>query len=676
MDPNASGQKLPPSPDELAKAIPAIHPDNVPKPDPVPETPADPKLIQPELPKVTIAEEAATFQAPLPVDQPPSPAAEEPPYQMPEPAGETRFSWWPLVTLLGMGMGVAVGFLIAQVKGTPAPTTDGPKEDPPIPPGLAASIPKELIGKQGFDKLKTMLDLTQKAGGSTHIPVYLNAVLDWPEKEYRELGVALIATKWAEMDPLAAVSHAADEVKDPHVRDALMEKAFPAWARQEPEAAYRGSLEYREVFGNELALDSLRAAAATSPAETFSLASTISEVHFREEALREVTTIWARQEPLDCSRKVARLPTGRLRSSLMEITATQWAKQDPQLAMAWVRNEAEGDPRDRALASIVAQVGWENPSRAISLIKGLEIGRSREWAIQKFAPIWGEQDIEAATRWLESLPNDEAKLAAHLELGERWIEKDVRNAATYAANLNDEFLKETLLYKACQTWGRQDPNLAMAWARRLPEPYKLDAIESILSVWAETSPKAAAVYLDTLKMNDYRKSFVETVAISWARSHPKGAADWLDQLPSGSYENWVLGKIASAWMEEDLAAASSWILTFRNFATRDSAIKQIVFRLAKHDPRNALVWSSRISKSSLKNSQMREIFKEWFKQDKKEALEALDKSSLSYSDKQMLRDLVMPKPKPPVVPPEVTIPGQIPTQPGNRLPQLNGGIQR
>jgi|GEM_PF-2565431 len=184
----------------------------------------------------------------------------------------------------------------------------------------------------------------------------------------------------------------------------------------------------------------------------------------------------------------------------------------------------------QSLLTGMAQAGAYNS--ALQLLSGLDIEADTKAELNRMVvSAWAIYEPQAALQWLEAQP-EEFKAATLNGLGDALSEADPQVMVTFAAAQTGT-VRESLLLPAFKQWLETDPAEAAAWLSAMPlqkdfdpiisematspsllqgqvgealkwagriqdQELRLNAVTSILSVFKQQDPQAAAAYLRSL----------------------------------------------------------------------------------------------------------------------------------------------------------------------------------
>lgn len=342
----------------------------------------------------------------------------------------------------------------------------------------------------------------------------------------------MVIQNWAQSDPQAALN-AALQLKDPSGRALAVNAAVSSWARSDPTAALRYAIGVEDPTARADILRTISMNPTGNRQDLFNavLESMPAGDNFRQ-AVSGILSNWARDNPSEAAAAVMQLAPSSVFSQAASQVASEWARTGKKEdVLEWVRQLPEGEGRRSAYASLFSQWSGQDPIKALAALNALPPA-DRKGAAQSFSAGWSRKDPEAVLRWSASL---------------------------------------------------QDAN-----ERR-------DVIRAAVQQWANTSPEAAAKYVQTLAESE-RGSAVQAVVDRWASKNAEAAAAWLSGQPAG--------------------------------ASKDSALAALTRKIAVEDPETAIAWASTISDSKARSRQLENLARDWMRQDATAARQWISTSDL------------------------------------------------
>lgn len=326
----------------------------------------------------------------------------------------------------------------------------------------------------------------------------------------------LLYGAWAEVDPLAALSHAR---RMGPAGEAARRQVLQGWASYAPAAAAEWFQENKAQFSPE------------QPPGNGSGAAT---------------------ERMNAAAVIGRA----------------WAKEDASAALAWATS-LDGDFA-RSVDAVISEVAREDPRKAVRLADGLESGGGTK-AREAIATQWGSTDFAAANSWIKTLPSAEQDLMRSRALSALAV-SDPRAAAKEFDQMSDGADKERGVAELMKNWGAGDFHEAERWlAVQESDSVKKAGIESLIAEVSVADSASAKVIIDSVTPGPARDGALAAYIRSSAPNQPQSLLVLVDGI-SNDADRWQsLAWVMSRWKQEDPEAAESYLK--ENFSDEGNAIR-------------------------------------------------------------------------------------------------------
>jgi len=252
-----------------------------------------------------------------------------------------------------------------------------------------------------------------------------------------------------------------------------------------------------------------------------------------------------------------------------------------------------------------------DPARAAELADRLESWTAKRDLLGVVMPAWGQQDPEAAAAWgAQFQQRTEGTLAQRNTALHYAVVGMVTRDPERAEQLTWEYLHEegwgghprTTPLAAVRVLAKSNPAAALAWAEKIQlEPYRVDALRSVLRGWAEQDPEAARAALAGRTEEGFRATFARDLAEGWAHRDPAAAAEFAKAIPDARTRLMALALVACEMSRTDpreaaalcsLAAplnAGKWHEQMRRV---EQAVSRVAEAYARRDPQAAARWAA------------------------------------------------------------------------------------
>lgn len=229
----------------------------------------------------------------------------------------------------------------------------------------------------------------------------------------------------------------------------------------------------------------------------------------------------ANKDPALAMARLSVLPIGSARLDLEGSIAEVRAKTDFDGALEWALGQSDPAHRNYTFMRVSSQLATEDPRRFLQLMHEHGIP-ARSANVGSYEMEWdGHGRGMGHGRDTTHVTGDAVKRLAKVSPGE---------ALAYAAALGaaDHFVVEPI----ASVWISRNPIEAAAWVAELPAGSSMrnmvghNAIEGVL----DSSPQAAATFLSEIGLSETDPSLALLVAMSWSAKDPGAAANWVQSI--------------------------------------------------------------------------------------------------------------------------------------------------
>ena len=260
---------------------------------------------------------------------------------------------------------------------------------------------------------------------------------------------------------------------------------------------------------------------------------------------------------------------GRGGGGAASIIAGEWAKQDPDAALAWAQNLKGGENRG-AVSSVLEQVAQNDPKKAASMLPGID-ERERANASAAIAREWAVKDWGGAEAWINGLPAEERDDAFSSAV-RGLAATDPQLAASKFAALPEGRSRDQAAEEIATALGRDNPRAGIDWVMSNgSQDAQQEAIRPLMMNLARSNDGGARQVIDTLPAGEVRDRAVSTYVFSNISSNPKEVISVAETIADERSRERTLQMSAARWLSEDRPAAEQYI---QNSTTFDAETKQ------------------------------------------------------------------------------------------------------
>ncbi len=436
---------------------------------------------------------------------------------------------------------------------------------------------------------------------------------------------SMIANRWAEQDPAAAMEWAR-QLPASRDRDTAFQSVITIIAGADPDAALRYAQEVDGESARRNALSAVaRQVATTDPLRALELCRDLPVSMRASVASSGVIYELARSDPAAAAAFIEELPSGVVHQNGLHYQLAEGsAAVDVEGAIAWARDLPEGELKRSAVTAVSDIWAGSDPRRALEYADSLA-GPLREQVVSRAVAAWSRHEPDAAAEWAVSLADPAERGVVLGTVVEQWANVDPVQAATFVASLPAGESQDRAALNVVHAWARQDPGEALAWASDFTDPeLRQQAMNSVVGAWTQQDPAAAASFLGEQPPGAARDALVLSAIESGAGSDPAGAAEWtalLSDDPGSLGAAWQ--QIAGAWAQHDHVSGAEWLATLPAGFVRDEAVQTYVHAVALQDPELALRTAVEVASDARRAELIEAAARLWMLRDRGAAEERL-----------------------------------------------------
>lgn len=498
---------------------------------------------------------------------------------------------------------------------------------------------------------------------------------------------AVALGKLADSDPHLAIDYLELLLKSGALPTYLASGALVKMAEADP-ARMQGLVGQLKSPEQSLAMASAvaRSLAATDPAAALAFIDSLPPSRTRSIAALDLVSAWSKRDPEAALAWIQKsLPEGTVRNSALALALAPLVESDPQRVLALLKptggsrdgngsvnsyqtehsshgmSESSASAltnpaalRERALLALVNS----DPPAAFAILGqdlatlakgGDSFGRDdmNETAAKAVAA-WMGKDPGAVIAWLGTV-EDKTRSGLIRGLGGFFQDLPAGQAREGLAAL-DSFKSRNdarnFMLALAPSLAKADAAAAFASTDSLPEKFRNEWVEAVITQMAKADPAAAAKEVARLPEN-HRANVNATIATQMAQTSPHDAVAFLDSLPPTAKNAWAYRTAVSSWVNDQPAAAVAWWqeLPPGDSAAREGALPHLAGPLYQADPSAAPQLVGMIA--AMKDETERalaaaSLVKAAAKADNRAALELMDSPdlNLSKSGRELLGMLV------------------------------------
>lgn len=445
-----------------------------------------------------------------------------------------------------------------------------------------------------------------------------------PSRDNRKAS-AIVAKKWSETDPAAAVL-LLDGLKLPQAEMGIYEEIFTQWAERDFAAASALALGDGNARTRRAKLQGLFAVVQRrAPLEALNWLKTTPDFKFRADNTKTVAQRWMSEAPADALEYVAvEMEGGSLRRELLESGGAALAKTSLFQAKEFFDTLNLSADRTSMLKVILQEWIKQDPAGALKFAQGLGNETEKSRALREAISIRANDDLEMAKAWLELLPEGHERQEAVLAIAKKDFWKDPAAALQYCLTQSPPGISNnSALQSLVAYWGLIQTDKALEWIQQYPEgKVRSEMVQyAVLHHIALRRGNFVEAFCRAEKFGAPTMAAVSGIlASNWGEQNPQGAADWVSSniAPGDARQN-AYSSLASAWSFKDLPKAVTWLGQLKG-SDYDSAARSIAPVLAASNPAGALDLTSQISNARTRSLVAEGILRTWKQTDSQAAI--------------------------------------------------------
>ncbi|MDB6118078.1 MAG: hypothetical protein JWO08_1859 [Verrucomicrobiaceae bacterium] len=392
-------------------------------------------------------------------------------------------------------------------------------------------------------------------------------------------------------------------------RDSLIENLYRAWAKTNPNAAWKAALaELKKTDKNHLG-------------------TVAGEV--------------ARTNPTEAIRLALSLGGGSQRSTVFSELFLQWGKVDVNGAVAYLNKHPDLPASSWIMSNAISETAEKDPAQAAKLAMTMTDSQSRSYSMSTVMRKWAERDPKAAWDWVQNIENPTLRQEAMGQALSGWVGKDSRAAMDMAQAIKDPGVRAAVMKSTIASWFSKDPDAAMAYlSLSKDEKVMRDMGWQIANTLETLTTQERTALLGKLPEGKSKEDIYQAMAYSQTRRGQfNQAVEMLNNMPDSSNRDYALQNLGKSWAESDLKGATAWLKLQPDSSDRDVAVAGYVNVLARTDPQGALQWADTIPDEGVKSGTLRSIVARWLNSDPARAEKWLTgTTAIPEGEKQNIRD--------------------------------------
>lgn len=247
---------------------------------------------------------------------------------------------------------------------------------------------------------------------------------------------------------------------------------------------------------------------ALEPGMAAGLLASLGLDELKGDAARQLFDHWATANPGEAVAWVQDLGDVETRRSFLTVAAMRWAVSDLKEAAAWARSLGEGASRSEIIAAVGAEAVRSDPLEAFLLGLELPAGATQAELLRRAAAEWAVKDRDGVLACVQQIQDRDLRQCMMEDVVVASAERDPVGAADLALKrMAPGAGQDRAVVSIIQRWVQMDPGQAAAWVREFPQcQLGCDAVDNLVTLWADRDMAASADWLLTLPLGELRNA--------------------------------------------------------------------------------------------------------------------------------------------------------------------------
>ncbi len=253
------------------------------------------------------------------------------------------------------------------------------------------------------------------------------------------------------------------------------------------------------------------------------------------------------------------VPTGEARDNALRALTDAWVRADPAAALAWAQQLADPADRNIALESALRDLAMRDPARAITAVQESLTGPGVERILQFAFQILASKDPTQASQLLLAIPPGDVQTLSAMDVARALAMRDIPAALVWARTIPIDFTQWLALTSILSVWAQKDPMAAARYVVEMPAGPGVDYIAGQFAAVVALKPQDAILWAEALPSITARNAAFVTIASSWAQRSPVDAIRWAESLEGEPLRTNAMTGVHSLWRMLDPRAAQEWL---------------------------------------------------------------------------------------------------------------------
>lgn len=265
--------------------------------------------------------------------------------------------------------------------------------------------------------------------------------------------------------------------------------------------------------------------------------------------------------------------------------------------------------------------------------------KARPWLARPVIPVW-QDDLAEAVRGFPLEQRDDPAFARALK---RWADRSPSEVLIWLQGQPDRARWSHVADEAATEWTRRDPDAALKWIFDLaPGEEQNHLLARFVIGWAGADPmRTGDIALELLPLGSGRQQAIEGIVSDWAQTDPAAAANWALSHSSDVARGGAIDLVLYSWLSEAPAQVEAWIGSLANPADRDLVRFRMLGWAAENSPEKAAASVLSIADERLRGQAAANLIGRWARDDFDVALEWASRVASGHLREQLLAQLAV-----------------------------------
>jgi hypothetical protein len=496
--------------------------------------------------------------------------------------------------------------------------------------GITAAWLASLQEQTPFDQIGALYARLQSAS-----PADLSAIFESlgdSSQTMNRLARSMLATKWAESDPVGMLAYV--ESRPHRERWRLQKGLFGAWAKSDASAAYAAAQSVVDVRFRSLAIQAVvRAVAVEDATGALHMAELLEDPRSRNMSIQAVVQAVSAENPQRAIEIAeAQMAAGALRYAphLFSDIFSQWASRDATAARQAALAMPDSPMKVKALSGALQQWVATDPMAALGWLEALPVDssvyNSRKAVFRQVL----NQDFDIAKAFIEaeSDPVSRREILSHLYVNNlAWNRsyEEIESMLDWMGSVATGSLYDQNVSDVLGAMAESDSGRAVDFMLQMPPGNaRMNALGTIARIMAGQDPVAALAFAQSLEYEDEQRRALSNIGNQLPRHGVANASELIASSEDPLVQQLLAGRMVGEWGKYDREAALAFVESLSDDQARYTAVGSILNHWIQSEPVEAMDYMQAALPQDRLSSNLSAAFSQWARQDPAQAVVWLD----------------------------------------------------